>query len=59
MSVLYYNLKRLVFLNYLPENLVNFIKHITELNRERNLQILQKAKELNELLVANNITPIF
>ena len=52
-------IKRLGFLNYLPEDLVTLIKHITELNRERNPQILQQAKELNELLVANNITPIF
>ena len=56
---LYCNLKRVGFLNYLPEDLVAFMKHITDLNRERNLQILEQAKELNELLVANDITPVF
>ena len=35
------------------------MKHITDLNRERNTQIVEQAKEINELLLANNITPIF
>ena len=56
---LYCNLKRASFLHYLPKKLVNFMKHITDLNRERNLQIIEQAKEINELLLANNITPIF
>jgi len=33
--------------------------HITNLNRDRNTQIIQQAKELNSLLLANNIRPIF
>jgi hypothetical protein len=56
---LYCNLKRVNLLSYLPEELVNYMKHITDLNRERNLQIIEQAKEVNELLLANNITPIF
>ncbi|MGB0879940.1 MAG: nucleotidyltransferase family protein [Polaribacter sp.] len=56
---LYCNLKRANFLHYLPEQLVNYMVHITDLNRERNQQIIAQAKELNELLLANNITPIF
>ena len=35
------------------------MKHITDLNRDRNTQIIQQAKDLNSLLLANNITPIF
>jgi hypothetical protein len=35
------------------------VQHITDLNRARNENIIEQAKELNELLVANNITPIF
>jgi hypothetical protein len=35
------------------------MKHITDLNRERNQQIIDQAKEINELLLTNNITPIF
>ena len=35
------------------------MEHITDINRERNKQIISQAKELNTLLLANNITPIF
>lgn len=56
---LYCNLKRANFLHYLPNDLVEYMKHITDLNRERNQQIIEQAKEVNDLLLANNITPIF
>jgi ribosomal protein L10 len=56
---LYCNLKRSNFLHYLPEELVTYMKHITNLNRERNEEIITQARELNTLLLANNITPIF
>jgi hypothetical protein len=56
---LYCHLKRADFLHYLPEELVNYMIHITNLNRERNLQIITQAKEINELLLANHITSIF
>jgi hypothetical protein len=56
---LYCNLKRADFLHYLPTDLVEYMKHITDLNRERNQQIIEQAKEINELLLKNNITPIF
>ena len=53
---LYCNLKRANFLEYLPEDLVGYMKHITDLNRERNQQIIEQAKEINSLLLENNIT---
>ena len=56
---LYINLKRAKFIHYLPEKLVNYMIHISNLNRERNLQIIEQANEINTLLLANNITPIF
>lgn len=56
---LYCNLKRADFLHYLPSDLVEYMQYITDLNRERNKQIIAQAKEINELLLANNITPIF
>ena len=56
---MYCNLKRVGFLRYLPQELVNFMEHITNLNRERNDQIITQAKDLNTLLLKNNITPIF
>jgi len=56
---LYCNLKKANFLDYVPADLVEYMQHITDLNRERNDQIIAQAKEINALLLANNITPIF
>ena len=56
---LYCNLIRTNFLQYLPQELVSYMEHITSLNRERNQQIITQAKELNTLLLGKNITPIF
>ena len=56
---LYCNLKRADFLQYLPQDLVSYMEYITNLNRNRNEQIITQAKELNNLLLANNIIPIF
>jgi len=56
---LYCNFKRSNFLHYLPQELVIYMQHITNLNRERNKKIIAQAQELNILLLANNITPIF
>jgi len=56
---LYCNLQRAKFLHYLPEELVAYMQHITNLNRERNKNIIAQARELNILLLANNIIPIF
>jgi hypothetical protein len=56
---IYCNFKRADFLKYLPADLIDYMKHITNLNRDRNTQIIEQAKKLNSLLLANNIRPIF
>jgi hypothetical protein len=56
---LYCNFKRADFLKYLPADLVEYMKYITNLNRERNTQIIVQANDLNSVLLANNIRPIF
>ena len=56
---LYCNLKRAHCLQYIPEELVFYMEHITRANRERNQQIIKQAQELKGLLLANKITPIF
>jgi len=56
---MYCNLKLADFLKYLPQELVSYMEHITDINRERNKKIVTQAKDLNSLLLANNITPIF
>ena len=35
------------------------MEYITNLNRDRNKQIISQAQDLNTLLLKNNITPIF
>jgi len=56
---LYCNLKRKALLSYLPQDLVEYMQHIATLNKERNLQIKKQALEINNLLQAQNISPIF
>lgn len=56
---LYVNLKRAGLLEYLPEELVQYMEHITSLNRDRNANIIEQAKEINSLLIKNDISPIF
>ena len=41
---LYCNLKRADFLQYLPQELVSYMEHITDINRERNKQINLQTK---------------
>jgi hypothetical protein len=56
---IYCNFKRVDFLKHLPADLVDYMKHITNLNRDRNTQIIRQAKELNSLLLENGIRPLF
>ena len=56
---MYCNLKRVGFLSYLPQELLSYMQHITDINRERNKQIISQANELNNVLLANNIRSIF
>lgn len=58
-SALYCNFKRNKFLKYLPKNLVEYMKYITNLNRDRNKKIIRQAKALNSLLLDNEVKPIF
>jgi hypothetical protein len=41
------------------QELVAYMEHITDLNRNRNQQIIEQAKKINELLLTLNITPVF
>ncbi|CAL2101968.1 conserved protein of unknown function [Tenacibaculum sp. 190130A14a] len=56
---LFCNLKRVGFLQYLPKDLVEYMEYITSLNRDRNEQILTQAKEITQILLRENITPIY
>lgn len=58
-TALYNNFKKANLLDFLPNDLVDFMQHITQLNYERNLKIIEQVKDLNTLLLSHNITPIF
>lgn len=58
-TALYCNLHRCNLLHYLPKDLVIYMKHIANLNRARNKKIIMEARELNNLLLAKCIKPIF
>lgn len=59
LPAIYCNFKKVDFLKYLPKDLLNYMEYIVDLNRERNKKIVIQARELNSLLLSNNIIPIF
>lgn len=56
---LYLNLKRASLLPELPDDLLKHLKEITDLNRERNQQIIKQAKQVTALLNKHDIAPVF
>lgn len=56
---LFCSLKRAKLLQFLPTDLVEYMEIITQLNGQRNRDILKQVNEINTLLIQNNITPIF
>ncbi|NQU87487.1 MAG: nucleotidyltransferase family protein, partial [Mariniphaga sp.] len=59
LPAMYLQLKRNGLLTELPADLAEHLEEITNLNRERNLSILEQAKEITEILNAQNISPVF
>ena len=58
-TTLYCNLKYAKLLDNLPDELVAYMQYITNVNRYRNDEIVKQAREINELLLFNNIKPVF
>ena len=56
---LYCSLEKMKLTQHLPNDLVEYMKYIADLNRERNILIITQASEINVLLKAHNIEPIF
>lgn len=56
---LYIQLKQAGLLGELPPELVDYMEDITNLNRVRNMQIMDQAIEITKLLNHNGISPIF
>lgn len=53
------NLTKIGLLNHFPNDLVDHLMEILQLNRERNCQILQQIEEINDALVTAKIQPVY
>jgi hypothetical protein len=56
---LYLQFKRSNLLSELPADLVFYMEEFTDLNRQRNLQLIEQATELTALLNLQGISPVF
>lgn len=59
LPAIYYNLKKINAINLIPQDLANFLGHISELNSQRNEKIIAQLHRLNKILNENKIKPIF
>ena len=59
LPALFIRLKKASLLNELPSDLVEYMEYLTDLNRERNLQILDQIRDIVTLLNSRGIDPIF
>ena len=59
LPALFYNIQKKKVSYLFPEDFIEYIKNIFEINKARNEVLLSEAKELSELLVENNIKHLF
>ena len=59
LPALFIRLEKASLLNELPSDLVEYMEYLTNLNRERNLQILDQIRDIGTLLNSHGIAPIF
>ena len=56
---IYLKFKKHDILDYLPKDFIQALKEIYDLNRERNIQILQRIDDIKAELNKKNIQPVF
>lgn len=59
LPALYCRLKERNLLHTLPTDLVDYLKEITNINRARNVRILNQVHSISKILNANNINHVF
>jgi hypothetical protein len=59
LPALFYNIQKKKVSYLFPEDFIEYIKNIFEINKARNEVLLSEAKELSALLVENNIKHLF
>lgn len=55
----YHKIEKKNLLDFFPNDFINYIKKIYEINRERNIHLIKEAKEVNDLLNQNLTEIIF
>lgn len=59
LPALFIQLQRAELLNELPDDLIEYMNSLTQLNRERNQQILNQVNDISFVLNRNQIFPIY
>jgi len=59
LPALYVQLERASLLKEMPSDLVEYMEYLTDLNRERNQQILSQMNDITALLNKNGIAPVY
>ncbi len=59
LPALYANLNKFDLIPLLPDDLVAYMEHISQLNEERNEQIITQCLDINELFQKHDLEPVF
>lgn len=59
LPTLYVKFKKKNYLKYLPKDFKKYLLEIYKLNKKRNIELLKEAKQLENILIENNIKFIF
>ena len=59
LPALYFKLKKNNLLSYLPTDLTNYLSQISEINRNRNKQIIKQIYHINELFKNKGFKPVY
>ena len=56
---IYFNLKIKKNLSAIPKNLENYLEQLYEMNKARNLELVEEVREISDILCSNNINHVF
>ena len=59
LPALFVRFQNVDILNELPPDLVEYMEYLTQINRERNIQLLNQLNDINQLMASNGIEAVF
>jgi len=59
LTTMYCRLKQKKLIELLPDELVEYLKNLTEINRNRNIRLIEEAKSISNLFHENNIEHVY